>query len=111
MMNLKDVIENALEQDEGNYRSLDFNTTQFISLTLMNDKLFNSIHPSVYDGVIIPYSNVKIGEYLYGASFFDKKKRFLDGYYIRSSVIKSITKLRHEIYRVETMNSAYLVIM
>ena len=53
MMNLTDIIDNCLENDTGDHRALDSDTAQFIRITLMNDTLVNSIHPSVYDAIIV----------------------------------------------------------
>ncbi|AUV61075.1 hypothetical protein [Escherichia phage AV121] len=111
MMNLTDIIDNCLENDTGDHRALDSETAKFIRITLMNDTLVNSIHPSVYDAIIVTKYPVELHKKMVGAIFIDKKNRFKDGQNIISSVIKSITKLRHEIYRVETAKSAYLVIM
>lgn len=111
MMNLTDIIDNCLENDTGDHRALDSETAKFIRITLMNDTLVNSIHPSVYDAIIVTKYPVELHKKMTGAVFIDKKNRFKDGQNIITSVIKSITKLRHEIYRVETTKSAYLVIM
>ena len=99
MMNLTDIIDNCLENDTGDHRALDSETAKFIRITLM------------YDAIIVTKYPVELHKKMVGAIFIDKKNRFKDGQNIISSVIKSITKLRHEIYRVETAKSAYLVIM
>lgn len=111
MISLVDTIKHALEKDDGSHRGLSADTTQFIRALLMNDKLFRSIHSSDYDGVLVTEMPVSIGTRLMGAVFFDKKNRFMDGCGILTSHVKTVTKLRHELYRVETNNSAYIVVM
>ena len=111
MMNLMDIFQEALKTDLGDHRKLDPETTAFIKVTLANDALFKSIHPSNYDAVVITEAPVEIGERMFGVIFDDKKKRFKDGYGIITTHVKSITKLRHELYRVETIKTNYLVVM
>lgn len=111
MMNLMDIFKEAIKNDLGDHRKLDPETTAFIKVTLANDALFKSIHPSNYDAVIITEAPVEIGERMFGVIFDDKKKRFSDGDSIITTHVKSITKLRHELYRVETIKTNYLVVM
>lgn len=111
MMNLMDIFQEALKDDLGDHRKLDQDTTAFIKAMLVNDTLFKSIHPSNYDAVVITEAPVEIGERMFGVIFGDKKKRFSDGDSIITTHVKSITKLRHELYRVETIKTNYLVVM
>jgi hypothetical protein len=111
MLGLVDTIDEVLSQDGGNHRGISDESTQFIKALLVNDTLFNSIHPSIYDCVLVTILPVEIGTRIMGVTFFDKKKRFKDGCGILTSHVKSVTKLRHELYRVETNNSVYIVVM
>lgn len=112
MISLVEAITTALRDDkDGTHDSLSDDATQFIRALLLNDTLFNSINPADYDGVLTTVVPVEIGNRIPAAVFFDKKKRFKDGYGILTSRVKSITKLRHELYRVETAKSAYIMVM
>lgn len=112
MISLVEAITNTLQDDkDGDHRGLSEEATQFIRALLLNDTLFKSINPADYDGVLTTVLPVEIGNPMMGAVFLDKKKRFKDGYGILTSHVKSITKLRHELYRVETNKSAYIVVM
>lgn len=112
MISLVEAITTALQEDkDGDHRGLSDGAIQFIRSLLMNDTLFKSINPVDYDGVLLTMLPVEIGSSLAGVVFFDKKKRFKDGYGILTSRVKSITKLRHELYRVETAKSAYIMVM
>ena len=112
MISLVEAITTALQEDkDGDHRGLSDGAIQLIRALLMNDTLFKSISPADYDGVLLTMLPVEIGNSLAGVVFFDKKKRFKDGCGILTSRVKSITKLRHELYRVETDKSAYIMVM
>lgn len=112
MFELNEAIKWTLQSDEdGDHRGLSEKTTGYIKEILNLHKDFKSIHTSMYDAVLVTVLPVEIGERMTGAAFFDKQKRFPDGYGILTSRVKSITKLRTDLYRVETNNTAYLVVM
>ena len=112
MLNLKLAVNATLQSDEdGDHRGLSEKATQYIKDLFKLSEDFQSIHTSTYDAVLATVLPVEIGNSLAGVVFFDKKKRFKDGYGILTSCVKSITKLRHELYRVETAKSAYIMVM
>lgn len=112
MFNLKQAVESALKSDEdGGHQGLSEKVTCYIKDLFNLSEDFRSIHTSTYDAVLVTVLPVEISERMLGAAFFDKQKRFPDGYGIMTSRVKSITKLRTDLYRVETNNTAYIVVM
>lgn len=112
MLNLKQAVNATLQSDEdGDHRGLSEKATQYIKDLFKLSEDFQSIHTSTYDAVLATVLPVEIGDRIPAAVFFDKQKRFPDGYGILTSRVKSITKLRTDLYRVETNNTAYLVVM
>lgn len=117
MLNLVDMIGSIRkdEYDRDNYRpAFSDRGVREIRELLIYDRLFNAVDASSYDAVLITNKDAKVpvvGEKYLADVFFDKRKRFKDGCFIITSRVKSVTKLHHEIYMVETKNTKYLVIV